>query len=211
MTDTTDIEELAEKTKTVWQSFKKIFSLLKERKWFAAFKESFSFLRIIYVNHLKGKYFVIKGVKTPRTLIAVPALAVAYLFFAPSAETPLSGEQSIAEAENVKKASNTYDKDGIKVYDMHKCEDELKSAACGTLENYGENNFEKVSILVTFYAPEGTAIYEGGAVAKEVEARTRMKFTIPCPDEFSYFQLKEVSAENLQKTAENTSEQPANE
>ncbi|MBQ8481538.1 MAG: hypothetical protein IJ532_03285 [Alphaproteobacteria bacterium] len=196
-----DIEEITDKAQSVWESFKKVFSLLKERKWFAAFKECFSFLRLIYRNYLKGKYFTIKGKKIPRTLVAVATLLLVYTAL-PSNETKQpTGEQPIAEAANVKKEADIFDKDGLKVYDLRKCETEKSVGVCGKIENYGDYDFGKITVNITFHAPDGTVIYDGGVEAADVKSHTRIKMTAPCPDEFSYFKLKDVTLED-KKTAE---------
>jgi len=186
-----NIEKITEKGKTVWESCKKIFSLLKERKWFSAFKESFTFLKLIYVNHLKGKYIIVKGKKIPRTIVAVLALFVIYIAL-PSQEERPTGEQPLAEAANVKKDSNIFDKKGIKVYDLRKCETEESVGVCGLIENHGDKNFAKVTVIINFHAPDGTIVYEGGVEASDVEAHTRMKMSAPCTEEFAYFKLKDV-------------------
>ena len=189
-----NIKENIQKLKSSWGSVKEFITLLKERKWLTACKKIYGFLKSIYTDHLKGKYVTVRGKRIPRTLIAVMAVAVIYLVF-PSAEERPTGEQSIAEMENVQKTTNTYDENGIKVYELHKCEVENKPAACGRLENYGDDDYSSVVVTVVFHANDGTAIYEGGIEASDVESHTRMRINIPCPDEFSYFELKGVSAE----------------
>ncbi len=196
-----DIEDITENVQSVWESFKKIFSLLKERKWFAAFKECFSFLKLVYHNYLKGKHFTVAGKQIPRTLVAVLALVILYFAIPSSQQERPTGEQSIAEAANAKKESNIFDKNGLKVYDLRKCETENSAGVCGKIENYGENDIAKVTVTITFHAPDGTVIYEGGVEATDVKSHTRMKMNAPCPDEFSYFKLKEVSVED-KKAAE---------
>lgn len=190
-----NVEEITQKGKTVWESCKKIFSLLKERKWFSAFKESFTFLKLIYVNHLKGKYIIVKGKKIPRTLIAVLALFIIYIAL-PSQEERPTGEQPLAEAANVKKDSNIFDKNGLKVYDLRKCETEKSVGVCGLIEDYGDKNFAKVTVIINFHAPDGRIVYEGGVEATDVESHTRMKINAPCSEEFAYFKLKDVKLES---------------
>ena len=190
-----NVEEITQKGKTVWESCKKIFFLLKERKWFSAFKESFTFLKLIYVNHLKGKYIIVKGKKIPRTLIAVLALFIIYIAL-PSQEERPTGEQPLAEAANVKKDSNIFDKNGLKVYDLRKCETEKSVGVCGLIEDYGDKNFAKVTVIINFHAPDGRIVYEGGVEATDVESHTRMKINAPCSEEFAYFKLKDVKLES---------------
>lgn len=190
-----NIGEITEKGKTVWESCKKIFSLLKERKWFSAFKESFTFLKLIYVNHLKGKYIIVKGKKIPRTIVAVLALFIIYIAL-PSQEERPTGEQPLAEAANVKKDSNIFDKNGLKVYDLRKCETEESVGVCGLIEDYGDKNFAKVTVIINFYTSDGRIVYEGGVEATDVEAHTRMKINAPCSEEFAYFKLKDVKLES---------------
>ncbi|MBR1600071.1 MAG: hypothetical protein IJ677_00675 [Alphaproteobacteria bacterium] len=193
-----DIDNITEKAQSVLESFKKVFSLLKQRKWFAAFKECFSFIKLVYRNHLKGKYFVIKGKKIPRTLVAVIALLLLYNVL-PSAEKKMTDEQPIAEAADVKKEANIFDKNGLKVYDLRKCETEDTAGVCGKIENHGDNDFSIVKVVLTFHAPDGTIIYEGGVEASDVKSHTRIKMMAPCPEEFSYFKLKEVKLDGNQE------------
>ena len=188
-----DIKDMAEAGKTAWESFKKVFSLLKERKLFAAFRQCFSFLKAVYVNHLKGKYITVKGKKIPRTLIAILVLFFGYCAL-PSDDNNVSSE--LSEAADTQKDSNTYDNEGVKIYDMRRCELDNKIGACGYLENYGEYNFGRIKVIITFFAPEGTPIYEGGIEAEGVESHTRSKINVACPDEFSYFNIKEVTLED---------------
>lgn len=195
-----DIDNITDNAQSVWESLKKVFSLLKERKWFAAFKECFSFFKLIYRNYLKGKYVTVKGKKIPRTLVAVVALLLVYIAL-PSNETQPTGEQSIAEASNAKKEANIFDKEGLKVYDLRKCETEEMTGVCGKIENYGDNDFGKVTVIITFHAPDGTIIYEGGVEATDVKSHTRMQMSAPCTEEFSYFKLKDVALED-KKAAE---------
>lgn len=194
-----NIQEIAEKGKTVWDSCKKVFVLLKERKWFGALKESFVFLKLIYINHLKGKYIIVKGKKIPRTLVAVLALFIIYIAL-PSQEERLTGELPLSEAANIKNDSNIFDKNGLKVYDLRKCESEESIGVCGFIENHGNKNFAKVTVTINFHGPDGTIVYEGGVEATDVEAHTRMKMNAPCTEEFAYFKLKDVKLE--QKTSE---------
>ena len=191
-----DIENITENAQSVWESLKKVFSLLKERKWLAAFKECFSFFKLIYRNYLKGKYITVKGKKIPRTLVAVVALLLVYIAL-PSTETKQpTGEQSIAEAANAKKEADIFDKEGLKVYDLRKCETEEIIGACGKIENYGDYDFGKVTVIFTFHTPDGNVVYEGGVEATDVKSHTRIKMSAPCSEEFSYFKLKDVVLED---------------
>lgn len=189
-----NIKEIIPKCKNSWESFKKFVTLLKERKWLSACKEIYGYLKHIYLNHLKGKYVTVHGKQIPRTLVVIMVVAVVYCVF-PTEEKMPTGEQTIAEMENIQKPNNTYDENGIKVYDLRKCVVENKPATCGFLENYGDDDYSSIIVTVIFHSHDGTAIYEGGVEASDVESHTRMKINIPCPDEFSYFELKGVSVE----------------
>ena len=167
-----DIEDIVQKGEDTWNSLKKVFSLLKERKFFAAFKESFSFLKFFYKEYMKGQYFIIW----------------------PSGNSKTDNNQTTEIAET-KNDTNTYDKNGLKVYDLRKCETEDKIGACGILENYGENNFAHIKIVLTFFKADGTAVYKGGVEATNMEAHTRTEITIPCSEKFAYFKLEGVSTE----------------
>lgn len=187
-----DIEDIAQKGQDTWNSLKKVFSLLKERKFFAAFRESFSFLKFFYNEYMKGQYFVIAGKRISRTLAAV-LVVVLYIIW-PSGNSKTNNNQSTEIAET-KNDTNTYDKNGLKVYNLRKCETEDNVGACGMLENYGENNFERIKIDLTFFKADGTAVYKGGVEATNMEAHTRTEITIPCSEEFAYFKLEGVSTE----------------
>jgi len=189
-----DIKEIIPKCKGLWESFKKFVTLLKERKWLSACKEIYGLLKSIYFNYFKGKYITVRGKRIPRTLVAVIAVAIVYFAFPAEEERP-TGEQTIAEIEDIQQPTNTYDENGIKVYGLRKCVVGNEPAACGLLENYGDDEYSSIIVTVVFHANDGTAIYEGGVEASDVESHTRMKINIPCPDEFSYFELKGVSAE----------------
>lgn len=189
-----DIEDIAEKGQNAWNSFKKIFSLLKERKFLAALKESFGFLMLLYKKYLKGQYITVKGKRIPRTLVACLAVFFVYVTLSGGNDNADS-KKSPTEAAEVKKDTNTYDKNGLKIYDLRKCETENQSGACGMMENYGENNFERIKIDLTFFTADGRAVYKGGVEATDMEAHTRTEITIPCSEEFAYFKLEGVSTE----------------
>lgn len=187
-----DIEDIVQKGQDTWNSLKKVFSLLKERKFFAAFKESFSFLKFFYKEYMKGQYFVIAGKRISRTLAAVLAVVLYIIWPSGNSKTDNNQTTEIAETKN---DTNTYDKNGLKVYNLRKCESENGAGACGILENYGNNNFAFIKIDLTFFRADGTAVYKGGVEATNMEAHTSTEITIPCSEEFAYFKLESVSTE----------------
>ena len=176
-------KEAVETAKTTMTYLKNIFALLKERKYFAALREVLGFCKSVYVNNIKGKYIELKGKKIPMGAVVLVLLAGIY-FITPS--TMPSGELSLSEKANIE--PNTYDKNGIRVYNMRKC----NYAACGVLENGSENDFERIRIKVIFHNQTGKAVFRGTADALQVAPRTRIEFEIPCSEEFAYFKLKDV-------------------
>lgn len=195
-TDMSDIKEIAKDGQTVWESCKNVFLFLKERQWFAAFKESFNFLKLIYLNHLKGKYIVVKGKKIPRTMIAVLGLFAIYIFLPSNEQTPSAAPKPAIEKQKAQKDANFFDENGLKVFDLRKCETEESVGACGTIENYGDNILDKLVVSLVFYAPDGTPVYEGSVEASNIQAHTDIKINIPCSVDFAYFKLKEVKPES---------------
>ena len=175
--------DAVETAKTTMAYLKNAIVLLKEKKYFAALREVFGFFKSIYLNRIKGKYVEIKGKRIPMGVVILVLLCGAY-FITPSA-TP-SGEVKLSEKANIE--PNTYDKNGVRVYDMRKC----NYAACGVLENGSENDFERIRIKVIFHNQTGQAVFKGTADALQVAARTRINFEIPCSEEFAYFKLKDV-------------------
>lgn len=162
---------------------KNAFSLLKQKQYGAALRELTYFLKAGYENHIKGKYVEVKGKKIP--MIAV-IIAVFLVFYALLPSSNPKGELELSEKANV--ATNTYDKNGIRVYDMRKC----NYAACGVLENATDNNYERIRIKVIFHNQTGQAVFKGTADVSQIGPRTRIEFDIPCSEEFAYFKLKDV-------------------
>lgn len=189
-TDELNPESLLEKAKTVG-------ALVKEKKYFRAVKEIFVLLIAVYKKYIKGKYVSVKGKKVP--LIAVILVVLAGGWAAIPSDNTAAVEDKAPVAEEAKKAedvkekedANTYDKDGVKVYGLVKCE----NAICGYLENDSENDISRILISVTFNDKSGAVIYEGGAEATAMVAKSRSRFQIPADGEFYSFHLTDVTVE----------------
>lgn len=172
-----------ETAKTTMDYAKNVLTLLKQGKYLRACRELFGFFKSVYVLHIKGKYIEVKGKKIPMTAVVIAVAAVLY-FMVPNSR--MSGELALSEKADI--APNTYDKNGIRVYDMRKC----NYAACGYLENATDKDYERIRITVIFHNQTGQAVFKGTADALQVAPRTRVEFDIPCSEEFAYFKLKNV-------------------
>ena len=178
------LTEITETGKTALSSFKNIFLYLKQRKFWSAFKEVFVFGKLVYKNNIKGKYITVKGRRIP---VIVPIIvAVIALFYIYPSEPENTSEETAITQDDVKEY--VYDKNGVRIYDLRKC----NNSVCGTIENYGDNFYDHISVIVTFHAPTGEVIYEGGVDAKDVKAKTRIKIEIPTPEPFAYAKFKEA-------------------
>ena len=184
--NTNDIKDASETAKTAFQSIKSILSSLKNRKFLAAGKECLTCGKNLYVKRIKGKYIEIRGKKIPLTAVIIVVLLG--LFVMQSGEKP----KEIPLTETVEKdTTNVFDKDGIKVYNMRKCD----QAACGLLENKTNEPFAKITVTVTFHNPQGNPIYEAYAQISDFPEMERKLIKIPCEEEFAYFKLKDVVVE----------------
>ena len=170
-----------ESAKTAWEYCKSIFSLLKQKKFWSATVEAYNLSRDAYRKYLKGRYVTVKGRSIPLTAVLIAALVVLYCFASSDGAKNSDLEKALIEA-------NTYDNDGLRVYDLRKC----NYAACGYIENSSDKNFELVRIKIVFFTQTGEAVAEGLADALEVAPRTRSEFNIPCSEEFAYFKLDDV-------------------
>lgn len=167
---------------------KRVISALRERRYFAALKEVYNLFKTLYNTHLKGKYVTVKGRKIPLTAVVIAAIFALYVLY-PSSDQPR--ELPLAEEAEVQKEMNNYAKDGVKVYDLRKCD----NAVCGYLENVEETPIKNISIEITFHDQSGVVVYRGGVEASDVKPMTRNKLTIPSEVPFAYFKLAEVNAE----------------
>jgi len=180
-----EIIETPKSEKSAMQSVKDTIACAKNKQYKEVIKEVYYLFRNLYVKYLKGQYIEVRGNKIPRTAVFVVAIILVFCIM-PGGN---SGKVlPMSAAEKAAQASNLYDKDGIKVYDLVKCE----QAACGLLENGTQKSFEKITIHMDFHDARGNVIYEGGIDASEVGAMSRIKIKIPCEVEFAYFELKEV-------------------
>ncbi len=174
--------ETIEQTLKTWDYCKNVFRLLSQGKFGSALYELWPLSKTFYKNNLKGKYVEVKGRKIPLTAVLVAALAIMYCFSTP-------GENS--DADKSGKAyivNNAYEKDGLRVYDLKKC----NASACGYIENGTDKHFEHIKVKLVFYGPTGKSVAEGTADAWEMNPRTRAEFTVPCSEEFAYPKLIDV-------------------
>lgn len=183
-----DIKDISAVATTAIEHVKRTIALLRERRYFAALKEAFNVLRALYKTHLEGKYFVVKGKKIPRTAVAVAAAILLYMFY-PSADKPQ--KLSLSEQTEIQEEMNNYAQDGVKIYDLRKCD----NAVCGYLENANENPIKKINIEITFHDQTGTIVYRGGVEAENIKPMSRNKLNIPSEVPFSYMKLSEVNVE----------------
>lgn len=200
MTDETsqNEEQQKEQMEKIVAEGKNFGMYLKEKKYFSALKEFFKLLGSVYKRFIKGKYVTVKGKKIP--LVAV--LTVVLLLFVgmmPAGENSTEKQkQSTETADTVentqlkeKEDLNTYNQDGIKVYGLVKCE----NAVCGYLENGSDNDISRILISINFTDKSGAVIYEGGAEATAMVAKSRSRFKIPAEGEFDAFHLTDVTVE----------------
>ncbi|MBQ9271689.1 MAG: hypothetical protein IJ218_05450 [Alphaproteobacteria bacterium] len=184
------LNENTENITSALEHFKNIFKMLFKKQYSASFRSLSEFLKalflklkMLYLIHLKGQYVEIKGKRIPKTLLAV--LAVIFLYLISPMSFLFSNNTQI---DTQKTENNVYNKDGIRIHSMRKCD----FAACGVLEYRGTQDLEKVRITVTFYNQAGQPTYEGNAETLQLAPNSRMEFTIPCDEDFGYFKLKEV-------------------
>ncbi|MBO6280960.1 MAG: hypothetical protein J6N49_00365 [Alphaproteobacteria bacterium] len=171
------------------QSVQNTINYAKNKQTKEAAKEVYSLCKNLYIKYLKGQYVEVKGKKIPRTAIFITAVVLLFLILPGGSDNERAlPPASASSQEKAAQVSNLYDKDGIKVYDLVKCE----QAACGLLENGTQKSFEKITINMDFHDAKGNVIYSGGIDASEVGAMSRIKIKIPCEIDFSYFELKEV-------------------
>ena len=187
--------DLNESSQTIFQNIVACIKYLKNRQYKMAVREIFTCLKNIYLKHLKGKYVVVRGKKIPRTAIAVVAMCLLVsLCCCPNNDSSLS-ESYTAEA-------NTYDKNGIRVYDLRKC----NQAVCGFLENATQESYAKITIFLNFHNETGEVVYEGGVDASEVGPMSRIKVKVPSKLDFAYFKLVKVKV-NKEKAEEEDDEE----
>ncbi len=184
------MNENMEHSTAALEHFKNAFKLLIKKQYSASFhalldflKSLFLKLKMLYLTRLKGQYIEIKGKRISKTLLVI--LAVIFLYLISPMSFLFSNNTQI---DTQKTENNVYNKDGIKIHSMHKCD----FAACGILEYRGTQDLEKVRITVTFYNQTGQPTYEGNAETLQLAPNSRMEFTIPCDEDFGYFKLKEV-------------------
>lgn len=206
------MSEVVSVAKITVSAVKNIFLFLKEKKWADAGKEFVNLIKTIYVEHLKGKYLEIKGKKIPATAVLFIVLAFLYVITpscgskpnaakvpevsatteAPAEKAKAPAEEAKAPAEEAKAPegleNNAYDKDGIKVYGLAKCE----KGVCGILENSGEKSAEEVKATITFYDGENVAVYRSTAVASNLEPTAKAEFSVSCEVDFASYKLTSV-------------------
>lgn len=172
-----------------------IYELLKERKYFAALRRCFGFVWQLYKKYIKGKFITVKGKKIPLTAIIV-ALFGLYIIFPSSeektaADTPENDGFIEQTQESIEHQANTYDKDGLKIYNFEKC----GQGICGLMENSSDKTFSRVIISVTFDDRQRNVLAEGNIDAQNIKPMTRTKLKITSDVEFYSFTLTDVTVE----------------
>ena len=185
-----EIAETLDKDKIVT-----LFNLLKERKYFAFFKGCLGGTWQLYKKYIKGKFVTVKGHKISFTAIIIAVLAF-YLIIPSSnneAKTDTTANDGFLEQdqESVEQEANTYDKDGLKIYNFEKC----NQGICGLMENSSDKTFNRVIISVTFDDRQRNVLAEGNIDAKNVKPMTRTKLNIHSDVEFYSFTLSDVTVE----------------
>ena len=100
-------------------------------------------------------------------------------------------EQNSASNIKEKEDMNTYNQDGVKVYGLVKCGE----AVCGYVENDSDDDISRILISITFHDKNGAVIYEGGAEATAMVAKSRSRLKIATEGDFDYFVLNDVTVE----------------
>ncbi|MDO4162044.1 MAG: FxLYD domain-containing protein [Pseudomonadota bacterium] len=195
MTNETQKDNDSMEPETLLNEAKDTYQAIKEKKYFAATRQIFHLLSHLYKRYLKGKYVPINGKKIPLVLVLAVVLFLGWLAAPSDTETPVNTENSeskqLEEQIKTKEDLNSYNQDGIKVYGMYKCD----NAVCGFLENESDNDVARILISVTFHDKGGAVIYEGGAEATAMIAKSRSRFKISSDGDFDYFRLTDVTVE----------------
>lgn len=187
-----------EDAESVISGVKTLGTLIKEKKYFRALKEFFVVFYTIYKKHIKGKYIEFKGKKVPMAAVLLVVLAGGFAV-APSgnenADKPTSAQEQTEQKDNSnikeKEDMNTYNQDGVKVYGLVKCGE----AVCGYVENDSDNDISRILISLTFHDKTGAVVYEGGAEATAMVAKSRSRLKITTESDFDYFVLSDVTVE----------------
>lgn len=187
-----------EDAESVISGVKTLGTLIKEKKYFRALKEFFVIFYAIYKKHIKGKYIEFKGKKVPMAAVLLVVLAGGFAV-APSgnenADKPTSAQEQTEKKDNSnikeKEDMNTYNQDGVKVYGLVKCGE----AVCGYVENDSDNDISRILISLTFHDKTGAVVYEGGAEATAMVAKSRSRLKITTESDFDYFVLSDVTVE----------------
>ena len=188
----------AEDAESVLNEIKTLGTLIKEKKYFRAVKESFVVFYTIYKKHIKGKYIEFKGKKVPMAVVLLIVLAGGVAVTPSGSENTdkavaaqEQAEQNSASNIKEKEDMNTYNQDGVKVYGLVKCGE----AVCGYVENDSDDDISRILISITFHDKNGAVIYEGGAEATAMVAKSRSRLKIATEGDFDYFVLNDVTVE----------------
>ena len=179
-----DIQQIYPLAKTVLQSIKSIFWLLQSKRFMAAGREFLNLFKLIYNNHLKGKYITVNERKIPMT--AVVAAVVVLLFVA----FPSSDKEKVKATAEETAQMQSMEKDGVRVRDVHQC----GKAVCGVLENTTENDLNSVQVVIIFHAKNGEPVYQGGIDAK-MDPQSRTDFEVNSELPYEYFELNDLVVE----------------
>ena len=166
----------------IWECCKNILACLRRKEFLASLGGVYHLLKLLYAKYRKDRYVNIKGRRIPLAVVVLIAFLGLYCFM------PTSNQRVTSVAESASIENNTYNKDGIRVYDLKKC----NMAACGLIENGTEETQKLIRVKLVFFSPSGIAVAKGVADAVDLAARTRERFEIACPDDFAYFKLDKV-------------------
>lgn len=165
-----------------------LIKLLLQGKIFSFTKESFLSLFRLYKNNIKGKSVSLFGIKIPLIIIILAVLG-GYYVCTPNEQNKISEKPDTQKVLTEKQLPNTYDKDGVKVYDLKRCD----KGVCGLLENSGNKPVKRVIISVIFTDNSGNVLAEGGIDTNNVEPMSRSHITIPTDVDFDVFKLTDVT------------------
>lgn len=185
-----NIKDIIPATKAVFEGLKQVFQLLTKKQYFAALKEFLNIFRTTYTGYIKGRFITVKGKKVPLAAVLAVAVILLYIIYPSSEETKPVNNPSISQAEMLAQ-SNYYNRDGIIIDKMHKCD----AAVCGNLENTNDEGISSITIPVAFFDKEGILVYEGRIKATNVPVKENKEFQIPSEVPFDFFKLGVVIVE----------------
>jgi len=134
------------------------------------------------IKDICTKKISINGHLIPLYLLVIIALFIIYAIY------PQRNEVTELPQQTEQIQDEVYNANGVRVYNFRKC----NQAVCGVIENYGDRNFDNITLLVTFHDASGKIIYEGGVDAPEFKSLSRIKIEIPAKEDFAYVKFKDI-------------------